>query len=67
MWVVEYGCNSSLLQRLNTHIAGVHSAAVPRTPKNQRKKGHKFPARFAVRAKNGANSWKTAKLFLSDF
>jgi hypothetical protein len=33
-------------------------------PKNQGKKDHKFPARFAVRSKNGANTWKTAKLFV---
>jgi hypothetical protein len=63
MWVVESWCNS-LSQNLNAHIAGVHSAVAGRTPKNQRKEGHKFPARFATRAKTVANSWKTDKLFV---
>jgi hypothetical protein len=63
MWVVKYGC-ASLLQSLNTHIAGVRSTAAARTPKNQRKKGGKFRARFAPHAKHGANSWKTARLFV---
>jgi hypothetical protein len=60
MWVVKFGC-ITLVQILNTHIADVDSPLAPRTPKNQRKKGRKFPARFAVRAKNGADSWKTVK------
>jgi hypothetical protein len=36
----------------------------PEPPKNQRKEGGKFPARFAMRAKTEANLWKTVTLFV---
>jgi hypothetical protein len=63
MWVVKYGC-ASLSQILNTHLTDDYSSAAPQTPRNRLKRGHKSPAHFALRAKNGANSWKTVRLFV---